>query len=948
MPLPAQNVQAFGFGTCAGESTYSGTLNDIYGDKDCYEHDQQRAMFYWWAADVMDRTPQEGSDCNCGKCVTDEFACSVINLMGPGCIVCGCGSESDRPITCDITYNETVYQAADADQETVLPNVAGRTTLIISNQTPVTNNWSSHVGEIATDDGSANFTYSLPPVGEVILDAGTSTYYVAYTGGAGPLYPPIDGNLVFLNLTLFSRFPGVTAQYNRNVAVETSPDGVTWTVVYFGPESALLTGYTAVVSDSPTLTRSTYYYGEEDQCTFQYAEGSIPPFVPPPCGILLYDITPNSTCGTQNWTISVNFTQIDGWNIGVITPNLNGTPGTPRPITLGAMTFGPYVMGDLVTFTLENNIDIACNETTNTFHDPRVPEQDYNVLRAVDANEYATLSGDGEDYYIVSNVDSLVANWGLHVGEIWNGGTSTYTVPANTETTYATNPGGALGFWQDDNGVPKQYFPQPTFIYNTVTLITAVTLPPVAPYTQGWATLFMQALWTPPAGSPVTIYNGAPDSFTPQAFTIPNTTTWANVTGFAAYSDGCAVRVPAILDTFTPPGTPDPYFLGNGVNDIVRAIADSGQGDGSFYIGGSFWLYDPAGTATPCGGFTRLNTDGTLDTAFNSNISNPAATVPGFGIAGPGTARINAVEVDSLGRVVVVGDFTTWNDAPVGHIIRFNSDGTRDTTFNPGGAGFVAFTVFDVTILSDNSMVATTAGTRPSYNGVDVGWTCHISVTGTLITTEQWTPVSAGFNGGALRSDVDSDGTIVFNGNAYDTYNGTVVRPGTENTAIRVNPNGSLNGVIAQGAQFFEPAAPLSAEFAIQPDSSIVFVGNFTKYNNITVGRIVRTDYFGVPDSSFITSTGTGFNGQALGVDILPNGQITVGTSLGTSFDGTLQGGLTRLFATGALDPAWDLGTGFSGGPVYVVLVDTFGDLVVGGAFTSLDGNTYNRVVKLT
>jgi len=58
--------------------------------------------------------------------------------------------------------------------------------------------------------------------------------------------------------------------------------------------------------------------------------------------------------------------------------------------------------------------------------------------------------------------------------------------------------------------------------------------------------------------------------------------------------------------------------------------------------------------------------------------------------------------------------------------------------------------------------------------------------------------------------------------------------------------------------------------------------------------------------------------------------------------------GLTRLFATGALDPAWDLGTGFSGGPVYVVLVDTFGDLVVGGAFTSLDGNTYNRVVKLT
>lgn len=224
----------------------------------------------------------------------------------------------------------------------------------------------------------------------------------------------------------------------------------------------------------------------------------------------------------------------------------------------------------------------------------------------------------------------------------------------------------------------------------------------------------------------------------------------------------------------------------------------------------------------------------------------------------------------------------------------------------------------------------------------------YIRVDGSLITTEQWTPTGAGFNGGALRSAVDSDGTVVFNGNAYVTYNGTTVRPSTENTAIRVNADGALNSIIAQGRQFEEPVSPTSAEFVIQPDGSIVFVGSFIKYDGTTVGRIVRTNAFGVTDSAFVTSTGTGFNVQTLGVDVLPNGQIMVGSNIPGTFDGVAQGGLTRLDATGALDVTWDLGTGFSGGPVYVVLVDTFGDLIVGGAFTSLDGNTYNRVVKLT
>jgi hypothetical protein len=959
MPLPTANVeaQAFGYARCASDSTLEAWNAEIYGDCKCAREHDMRAMFYWWGVDVMSRTPQEDSDCNCGKCVTDEFACEVIRLLNPGCIVCGCGSPEDRPISCDIVQDVTVFQAADADQELVLPNVAGRTTLIASNQTPVANNWSLHVGEIATDDGTGSFTYYAPNLGDVILDGGTGDYYVAYTGGVGPLYPEIDGTLVFFVLTLFSRWPGVTAQYSRDVVVEISADGITWVGVYSGPETALLTGYVVPtpVTTSPIFTRSTYYYEEDNACSADPVEGSIPPFVAPPCGILVYTMTPESDCGTDEWNVVADFTQIDGWNIGQMTPIVNGVSGTPVAITLGVTTLGPFTLGDTVSVLLENNIDIACNVTEGPFVDPRLPAEDFTVLRAVDANEYAALNGDGNDYFIVSNVDGLVADWGLHLNEIWLGGTLTYQVVADQEVVYATNPGGALGYWQLDGLVSVQVYPQPIITQNTVTLVwTAEPGGPVAPFLAGTNVVLQGFCGGTPFGN---IYVGVIEGFTLMPLPVAPPCGFGTVVGIMRYigADACPVVVNAVVEQFTPTGEPDPDFVGLGVNQIVRAGADSGLGDGSFYIGGSFWLYDPAGAAIPAGGFTRLNTDGTLDTVFNANVSDPLATVPGFGVGGL-TARINAVKVDSLNRVIVAGDFDTLNDVPVGKIVRFLSTGVRDVTFNAAGVGFVAFSVLDVSLFADDTIIATTGGTMPTYNGVAVGWVCHIAVNGSLITTEQWSPTvtpgspsGSGFNQASLRSAVAPDGTVVFNAGTYDRYNGTGVGttpPSVNKPAIRVAANGTLIGVIAQGDQFGEPVSPTSAEFVIQPDGKIIYVGSFTTYDNIVVGRIIRTDAFGTPDATFITNSGAGFDVQTLGVDVLPNGWIMVGSNVPATYDGVATGGLTRLMADGTLEPTWNLGTGFNGS-VYIVIVDSFGDLIVGGNFTSLDGTTYNYVVKL-
>lgn len=921
-------AQAFGYAVCAVQSNAKAIDDSLYGECGC--EDDCRAMFYQWGVEIMNTTKADDCDCD-DKCVTAEFACNAIKLLNPGCIVCGCGNPDDVPFDCAITQDATVYQALDADQQTVVPNVAGRTTLVISDLTDAGNDWADHVGQIATDDGAGTFTWYLPPTATVVLASATGVYYVTYPGGAGPLYPPIDGSQNFTTLILLSRFPSITLMYGRTVVVEVSQDGVTWTPIYSGPETSLAYGVTLTLADGylPVQTRTTYYYGPEDECSFAYANGSIPPFVPPPCGVLVYSVTPESTCGTDNWTIDVAFTQIDGWGIGDITPTVNGVPGTSVGITLGTLTFGPYIMGDLVTFDLTSNLDAACDITTQTYADPRVGEQDYTVTQAVDANQYAALSGDGNDYYIVSNVDNLVADWGLHVGEIWLGASSTYTNPANLEIVYASTPGGSLGFWQDDSGTPRQMFPQPTFTQNTVTLVWVAELPELPPFTEAWATLFIQAQCP---SSSVVVHTGTPSSFTsPSVFAAP-ACAFASVTGFAAYSNGCAVRVPAILEQYTPTGDPDPGFVGGGLDNIVRDLADSRQGDGSFIVVGSFSHYDPTpGANIVANCVTKLNTDGTLNTAFNNNV-NGAGPSPGF------DNRVDAVQVTAAGKIYVAGYFTTLNNVSANRIVRLNADGTRDNTFNIG-TGFNNV-VIDIELQSDEKLLV--SGVFTDYNGTACTRLVRLNTNGTIDNT--FLPV---LNGTGGHLSIAPNGTIVMNSGTYGNYNGVpVLTAPADGTAIRINPDSSLNSIIAQGAQFEWSVPPTSNEVQVMSDGSVLFAGSFTDYDSTTVNRIVKLRPLGAIDGTFLTNTGTGYTDQTHSVDEFPNGQIMVGSVASADLNGSPSLGLVRLNADGSRDATWDIGTGFNTS-VYVVRVDTFGDLLVGGAFTSLDGTTYNRVVKL-
>ncbi|MGQ9897189.1 MAG: delta-60 repeat domain-containing protein, partial [Acidobacteriota bacterium] len=123
------------------------------------------------------------------------------------------------------------------------------------------------------------------------------------------------------------------------------------------------------------------------------------------------------------------------------------------------------------------------------------------------------------------------------------------------------------------------------------------------------------------------------------------------------------------------------------------------QPDGKVLIGGEFKCYNEV----PRGGIARLTSTGSLDQTFGDSsfslpgvgdyqqCGNPVAT-SGLRNA-PNTkyerARVNAILLETDGKVTVAGLFARANNVDRYNIARFNSDGTLDTSFATGPTGSI-------------------------------------------------------------------------------------------------------------------------------------------------------------------------------------------------------------------------------------------------------------------
>ena len=355
-------------------------------------------------------------------------------------------------------------------------------------------------------------------------------------------------------------------------------------------------------------------------------------------------------------------------------------------------------------------------------------------------------------------------------------------------------------------------------------------------------------------------------------------------------------------------GTIDTSFVyGTGFNNVVFSIAI--QSDNKILVGGGFTDYN----GTPANRIIRLNSNGSIDTSFV------------YGTGFNNTPQSIAIQSD--GKILVGGNFTSYNGTSANHIIRLNSDGSVDTSF-VYGTGFNG-DVYSIAIQSDSKILV--GGFFTTYDGTGANNIIRLNTDGTIDTSFVY---GTGYDSPVASISIQSDGKIVVGG-YFTNYNGT-----SANYIIRLNTDGSIDTSFVYGTGFNNTVF----EIAIQSDGKLVVGGGFITYNGTGAKRIIRLNSNGSIDTSFVY--GTGFNTSVASIVIQSDGKILLGGSFIT-YNGTGANRIIRLNSDGSVDTSFVYGTGFNN-PVASISIQSNGAILVGGGFITYNGTSANRIVSLT
>jgi len=352
--------------------------------------------------------------------------------------------------------------------------------------------------------------------------------------------------------------------------------------------------------------------------------------------------------------------------------------------------------------------------------------------------------------------------------------------------------------------------------------------------------------------------------------------------------------------------SPNSKFLNN-------LFASQETSDGKYIFVGNFTSYN----GTTSKGIIKLNTDGTIDGSFNPGTGFNVTIV---------TNVINTLD----NKYLVAGWFTTYQGVSANRIIKLNTDGSKDTSFN-FGTGFNDVISDGQTLVNTSDNKYLIGGSFLSYNGTPAKAIIKLNTDGTIDTSFVY---GTGF-GGSVNSIIEtSDGKYLIGG-SFTSYQGVAT-----NRIIRLNSDGSKDTSFVIGTGFGGNVYG----FIETSDGKYLVVGAFSSYNGTSANSVIKLNTDGSKDTSF--NYGIGFSvTDVRNVKETSDGKYLLGGGF-TTYQGTSSKNLIKLNTNGTIDGSFVVGTGFNGA-VYDIVETSDNKYLIGGSFSSYNGTPGNNFFKL-
>lgn len=431
------------------------------------------------------------------------------------------------------------------------------------------------------------------------------------------------------------------------------------------------------------------------------------------------------------------------------------------------------------------------------------------------------------------------------------------------------------------------------------------------------------------------------------------------------------------LSLLNADGTIDPSFNAPGINDDLGdgVTAMALQPDGKILLGGYISIYH----GKTVHHLVRINANGDLDTGFylGSGISTyeqvprsiviqpdgkilvggqfssyDGNTVSGlirldsngtidhsFNFVSDSTTLINKIVLKSDGKIMIGGAFKIHSDNSYKNLARINADGSVDAAFKTDASIKLNY-VYAFDERNDSKIVFCCDSSVYSINSdgsIDQSFT-----KGTFTSI-----FNDGYENKLNDLKIQADGKILLAGDIL-SYNNS-----SQQELLRLNSNGTIDNSFSIGTGFgrgeydAQEVAEILNCVSIFNDGRIFLTGGFLFYRGVWQGTMAELNSDGSINSTFNASNGNGADANVNKMAVQPDNKILIAGYFDT-YNGANRNKLARLNADGTLDNSFNAGTGpDSCNFLNTIVLQSDGKILAGGNFAKFNNVSKSYIVRL-